>query len=277
MPSDEPTCGLPFDSGAAAFEERAGLPESVQLAVANALFRMAGLRAERRILDVGAGTGDIGLQLVQLGANYAGFDASVEMVNLFRARAAAAGLSPALTVADARGKWPADDSSVSVIFGSRSLHLIEASHVAREARRVARQDGARLVVGRVNRDADSPRAVIRREMHRLLRASGVLPRGSRENDGALRSALAGSGAAPFPEAVVAEWTVSRAPRASLDDWESKPGLAGTALDGALKREILAELRTFVERRFDDIDAPLPSVERYSLSGFAWTERTLDEK
>jgi ubiquinone/menaquinone biosynthesis C-methylase UbiE len=263
MSSGEPTYGGPFDSDAASFERRAGLPKTAQLAAANALFAASG---GGRILDVGAGTGDIGLELVRLGANYLGIDASGEMLEIFRARAAGAGVSPALVLADARSRWPVEGASVSVIFGSRSLHLLDVPHVTQEARRVASVTGARVVVGRVVREADSPRALIRREMRHRLSASGVVPRPGGENAAGLLAAFTADGATPLGEEVVAEWTVTRTPRASLDDWEGKPGLAGVSVEASLKRRVLSDLRAFVEARFGDIDAPYASVERYSLAG-----------
>jgi ubiquinone/menaquinone biosynthesis C-methylase UbiE len=278
MSSDEPTYGRPFDSGAISFERRAGLPENAQLAVAHALFSRS---RGGRILDVGAGTGDVGLPLVRMGANYLGIDASREMLDVFAARAAEARLLPALSLADARSRWPVDDGSVSVIFGSRSLHLLEVSHVASEARRVASPSGAELVIGRVVRDPDSPRAAIRREMRRRLRALGVTPRGGRDDAAALLATLTADGATPLHERVVAEWTVTRTPRASLDDWEGKPGLAGVDVDPDAKRRLLEGLRGFIEEHLGDIDAPFEAVERYSLAGVAlggpWREPTIHEE
>ncbi|HVU05180.1 MAG TPA: class I SAM-dependent methyltransferase [Polyangiaceae bacterium] len=254
-----------FDRQARSFGSRAGLPESVRRAIAVAVREMGRLESGR-LLDVGAGTGDVGLDLLLSGTAYTGIDVSPEMLAVFRERAAAAGASsPDLVVADATAPWPVPDGSVRAVFGSRSLHWIPASHLGAETVRVLEPNGA-LLVGRVVRDEAAPREVIRRYMRKLLREAGHenLRGGGRKRE-ALDECVRRGGRL-LPSRVVAEWAVRRTPRSSVEDWRDKEGLAGISLDRAQKERVLSEVLAFTARTFGNIDAPLEALERYVLDG-----------
>src|SRR5215831_12551614 len=122
---DEPV----FDAQAGAFEARAGLPAQACASIARALLDFGPFDAARRILDVGAGTGDIGLELAAAGRAYLGLDESEAMLTIFRNRAARVGLTPELIAGDARRPWPAAPRSVGLVFGSRSLHWLDPANV----------------------------------------------------------------------------------------------------------------------------------------------------
>jgi len=255
-----------FDAQASSFGKRAGLLPEVRQAIARAVVNLGGLEQDRRIVDIGAGTGEIGLELVGLGLSYAGIDASGGMLAAFRERAAALGLSPDLLVADACSRWPIPDASVRVVFGSRSLHWIETSHLVAEVQRVGSSSGAVLLIGRVVRDPDDPREQIRGAMQERLRAAGYEGRSGRDRAGESVAECVRRGARPLPERVVASWTVKRRPSSSIDDWRGKPGLAGRDVPDAVKARVLDEVLAFTTRAFGNIEAPVEVTERYVLGG-----------
>jgi SAM-dependent methyltransferase len=235
----------------ARFDRRAGLPRAACREIARAIADLAnGL-----VLDVGAGTGSIGAELVALGAEYAAIDASREMLAAFRTRCPEA----RLVEADANATWPFDDGSVSLVFGSRSLHLLEPGHVAREVRRVVRRGHA--VVGRVERDPWSVRSRVRAEMRRALARHGWEGRSGPRATSAILDAIGGDPLAPV---VAAEWAASAAPLGSIEAWRSKSGLAGLGVPESVKARVLADVEAWVRSAFPDPGTALESTERYIL-------------
>ncbi|HEX7670885.1 MAG TPA: class I SAM-dependent methyltransferase [Polyangiaceae bacterium] len=255
-----------FDLQAATFDRRAGLLPEVRAAIAGAVLEIGAVEGKHRILDLGAGTGDIGLELLSRGASYRGVDVSSGMLAVFRQRAAAAGLVPDLVVADAGVRWPAEDGSVRVVFGSRSLHWIDTAHLASETARVALPEGAVLIIGRVVRAPDDPRERIRAAMREFLREHGYEGRsgGGRAREGIAECVRRGGRA--LPARVAATWTVARRPSASLADWRSKPGLAGRDVPEDVKASVLADVLRFTNETFGNIEAPVDVTERYVLDG-----------
>jgi SAM-dependent methyltransferase len=227
---------------------------------------MGGVARGDRILDLGAGTGDIGLELVQRGAAYCGIDVSSEMLAVFRERAQALGLHPELVVADAGQTWPVESGSTRMVFGSRSLHWIETSHLVSEAARVASRSGAVLLIGRVARDPDDPRERIRAVMRTRLNLAGYEGRsGSDRSDQSIVECVR-RGARAISPRVVATWSVQRKPRSSLDDWRGKPGLGGRDVPEAVKERVLAEVERFTTDTFGNIEASIDVTERYVIAG-----------
>jgi ubiquinone/menaquinone biosynthesis C-methylase UbiE len=92
----------------------------------------------RRVLDVGTGTGRAALALAAAGATVTGVDASPQMLDVARARAAERGLTPTFEVADAQA-LPFADRSVDVAVCFRLLmHVPEWRRCVGELCRVSR-------------------------------------------------------------------------------------------------------------------------------------------
>ena len=146
---------------------------------------------DRTVLDVGTGTGRGAIALARRGAIVTGVDASAEMLEVARKRAAEAGVSVTFSREDAH-RLPFDDRSFDAVLCLRVLmhtpdwrrSLSELCRVARErvvfdypamasaallesvARRVAHAAGARVEAYRVFTDA-SVREVLRSNGFRL--------------------------------------------------------------------------------------------------------------
>jgi demethylmenaquinone methyltransferase/2-methoxy-6-polyprenyl-1,4-benzoquinol methylase len=110
-----------------------------------AAVRLAGARAEHKILDICAGTGDLALAFAATGARVTGTDFCPEMLSLARRKCAGSSNPPTFLGADAE-RLPFPDSAfdiASVAFGIRNVQ--DPLRGLREMSRVTRA-GGRVVV-----------------------------------------------------------------------------------------------------------------------------------
>lgn len=107
------------------------------------MLRLAGDVAGRRILDAGCGSGPLSAALRERGAVVSGFDRSVAMVDLARARL---GADADLVVHDLADQLPYDDNTFDDVVASLVLHYLEDwSGPLHELHRVLRP-GGRLIL-----------------------------------------------------------------------------------------------------------------------------------
>lgn len=256
----------PFDGQAPDFDRRAGLLDDDCRRIAAAVVSLAGVNAGDRVVEIGAGTGIMGRWFLDHPVRYMGLDLSRGMLGVFRRRAPGA----PLVQADGARPWPFPDGSVRAVFSSRAIHLLPLEHVVEELYRVGQtgdQPGAALVLGWVEREPESVKARMAREMQRRLRERGFPARtaGSRRVLQACRERSAG-GSADLPKTVVARWPVRHTARQSLDDWRSKEGLGGIVLPPGVQGEVLNELEAWAVEAFGGLDAALETEDAYVLEG-----------
>lgn len=248
-----------FDAQAAEFDRRVGLPEKDCRGIAAAVLSLAGAEAGDRVVEIGAGTGMMGRWFLDHPVRYVGLDLSRGMLEVFRRRAPSA----SLVQADGARRWPLPDGSVRGVFSSRAIHLLPLDHVVEELFRVVEPGGA-LVLGWVEREPESVKARMSREMQRRLRERGFPARsaGSRRVLQACRE----RGGMELPKTVVARWPVRHTARQSLDDWRSKEGLGGIVLPPGVQEEVLNELEAWAVEAFGGLDAALETEDAYVLEG-----------
>ena len=250
-----------FDEQATRYDARVGLPESVGTAVAAEIMARAGLQTEDLVLELGVGTGEIGIHLARLPVRYLGIDNSAEMLRLFRDRLGQDTAS--LLLADASQVWPLDDHAASVVFASRVIHLLDAEHVAKETLRVCRPGGW-LMLGRVLRDGGGVKERLRRRRLELLQQAGVGPLRGREGARRVVERLQVAGAESMGRRVVAEWTGAISPAEVIADWTSLSRMGSVAVDPVSRQEILAELQDWARAELGDLDQPETYRERYAI-------------
>lgn len=259
-----------FDGQATAFDARAGLPAVASTDVAAAVVALAGLGAQDLLVEVGAGSGEIGCHLIQSVA-YVGIDIAAPMLDVFRARLGERAAQVRLEVADGDEVWPVDDGSARAVFGSRCLHLLSLAHLLAEIDRVGAPGGVTLLVGRVARDDQGARMWMRRQMRWALRDAGFAGRSgggafSRDLVAACTGPDAPRAAAPIEPRVVARWTSATSPADALAAWSGKDGLAGIAVDAQTKREVLERVRERAVHEFGDLERRIEAIEEYVLAG-----------
>jgi len=254
-----------FDSQAAQYDERTGLPEPQCQAIVQAVLTLTEAQAGDLILELGAGTGQIGTWFMQSSLCYIGIDISRAMLDQFRQRLLrnAAGW---LIHSDANQAWPINDRSVRIIFSSRALHCLSLDHVIRESLRVARPDGAMLVIGRIRREPNSIAARMQQEMHRRLQQYGLEEQSGNRHQKRLIERFRQLGADILEPVTAVRRTVKRAPQKSLESWQNKSGLAGIDLPADIKRSVLEQLRSWAGTEFGDLQKSVESAESYLLQG-----------
>jgi len=248
-----------FDEQAPLYDARAGLPAAAGADVARAIVEGAGTRPGDLVVELGAGTGEIGAHFARLAVRYVGLDRSAPMLEVFRGKMTES--SPSLVVADCDRPWPLRDGAASVVFASRVVHLLDADHVAREARRVCRPAGC-LIVGRVMRDDDGAKARLRRRRRALLANAGLAPRQGEEGTRRVVERCRAAGGTSLGPQVVAEWTGATTPAAVIAGWERLSRMGSIEVDPATRAAILDDLRGWAGSAFGDLAHPQPFRERY---------------
>lgn len=274
-----------FDDQASKYDSRVGLTGMDSAEIARSVLDIAEFKSKDLVLEIGAGTGEIGQWFPQFPVRYIGLDLSAGMLAEFRHRldsndklsveSLSGELSSQLTQdkfdvtlihADGNQKWPVEDGTVRVIFSSRTIHLLEPDLVLAEVFRVARKDGTFLIVGRIQRSKDSMKAKMKQGLQRLLRARGFSGREGEQNQQKLIELFCEKGAFPIAPVTVSRWKESSTPADSLDNWRQKSGLAGNDFPANIKQEILAELQTWAEETFGGLNTMIESESAYVLQG-----------
>jgi SAM-dependent methyltransferase len=254
-----------FDSQAPTFDARAGVPPEACRAIAANVLELGQLGDGELLLEIGAGTGQLGGELLEHWPGYVGLDLSAPMLDEFRARLAPLDRAK-LVQGDAAEPWPVPSDSVGVVLGSRVLHLLPPAHVAAEALRVRGPRGLCLLVGRVRRDPESVRARMRRQMRQLVVEAGFAVGARDRAVPELFERLTLAQAEPIAERSVARWARAHSPRAALDSWRAHRALAGVSLSESVHESILTQLSDWAEATFGSLDTSTLSDEEYVLSG-----------
>lgn len=255
-----PAPTVSFDGQAADFDLRAGLPAGVAPRIAAAVAELAPA-GSGAILDVGAGTGQIGEHLAGGRSRYLGMDVSGPMLAVFRRKLGGG----ALVRADAGAPWPIASGKVKLVFLSRAAHLLPPAVLVEESLRVASPEGAVIVFGGVRSEPESLRAVVRREMRQLLAEHGFEARRAGDSQGRLTGALAERGGEVLPVRIAASWSVVHRAGDALAAWRAKAGLGGRAVAPEVQDRVLRRLEEWIRERYGSLDVALDATERYELA------------
>jgi ubiquinone/menaquinone biosynthesis C-methylase UbiE len=252
-----------FDDQAAMFDQRAGMTVEYCRAIASAVVEIGQLAPGDLILEVGPGTGQIG-QWFSAPMRYAGIDKSAGMLKQFQSQPGSGASNQVLVLTDANRGWPIASGVARVIFSSRAMHHLNEEHAASEVFRVAAPDGATLIIGRIQRDPESVRARMAREMNNGLRKHGYEGRRGEQHNRNLFESCRRRGAQILEPVTVVTWKVLASPRQSLDSWRCHKGLGGVQVPAETKERILAELEDWAQEAFGGLDEQFQSEETYNL-------------
>ena len=261
-----------YDDQAKHYDARAGLPVAAVEDIVHAIVGCVKVGDLLRCVELGAGTGELGIGLAQQPRwSYTAIDMSEGMLDIFGKRP---GLPETahLVQDDVNERWPVSDQSIDLVFTSRSVHHFDLDHFVAELWRVAAQGGLLLLVGSVQRDGDSVKALLRQEMRRRLAAAGFEGRSGKGQRKALFGACCERGAEMIELCAAARWNIEASPMASIDNWRNKMGLAGLNIPDGLKGEILDGVTQWASERWGALDVPQRMEERYLMAGVRLPER-----
>ena len=265
MPGKAASVPMDFDAQATTYNERTGFPDEAVAPIVAAICDMMPGIDEAVLLELGAGTGTLGVALSRQAGTYIGMDRSSAMLGQL---VSSGGFPPGMRrlVADASASWPVQSGMVQGFFTSRALHLFDLDNVCAELHRTADPAGATFLAGRVERDRESIHGVLRREMRRHLREAGYLAHDGHRAWEQLEAVLCEWNGQTLQSRTVAKWQRCRSPAQMLAAWENKPGLAGLSLTREAKVSVLTRVRAWAKNRYNNLDEPCEIQESYQLQG-----------
>lgn len=230
-----------FDPRAASFDSHRSLPDGVPEAIRAAVRQSSLGSTQRRVLDLGAGTGRIGKAFVAAGEFYVGVDFSLGMLRQFAAQC------PVACLLQADGQHlPFPDHTfdlvllMQVVSGAASWERLLC-----EALRVVGRPGA-IVVGNTVAPISGVDAQLKRQLRAILGSMGVAmhePKKSKTD--ALTWLKARS--AGHKEVVAAHWTAERSTEQFIA--RHRTGARFAALPAQVQEEALRRLSAWAEARF----------------------------
>lgn len=255
-----------YDAQADSYDARAGIGRDIAQQVAATAIGLVETDKPVNILEIGCGTGEIGQFLGNAADHYVGLDASARMLDVFQQQVVASD-RVCLIHADANQAWPLTDLQADLVFSSRALHLLDLAHVLHEIKRLGSDQGFVCTLGRVVRDPDGIADTMRRTMREILEAKGIQGRNGKRNMQAFAAHCMNEGAEDLGTIEAAAWSVTESPHTSLNNWATKPGLAGNSLDQPMQTAVLAELQAWALQHYGTIDYTEKFTSHYVLRAF----------
>lgn len=247
---------ISFDQIAHAYDSLHAHPPEVAARIGAAIARAT--RAGALVLELGVGTGRIGLPAAAAGCRVAGVDISLEMLRVARTN----GLH-----AVAQGdmlQLPIRDAAIDAVLAVHVFHLVSDWRGAlAEAVRVLRPGGA-IINGRDWRDPESCYGLLRAKLREVAMdlQPGIRPPGA---GAALAQALARYGGVTDDELVAAEWEMRASPAQIIEDMAAGNEPETWALGEALLQAAIARVRAWAEATWSDLAAEQTVRRRFLLS------------
>ncbi len=237
-------------------------PPEVSKAIGEAVFAQVG--ADRRVLEIGIGTGRIALPVVAAGCRVIGFDLSAEMLAEVKAQLADDDRRARLRILRAdMHAIPLRDNSVDGAMAIHVLHLAKDwRKVLTEAARVMRT-GAAFMEGSDWIDPESVTGALRDELRAKVAAltpNFMPPAATAARDTLLRDL----GGDDVQELRVAEWLTYASPAERLSAIAERRDNESWVLPPDLFETVLAHLRDYAAARWDDLETPQPVMRRFLM-------------
>jgi ubiquinone/menaquinone biosynthesis C-methylase UbiE len=254
-----------YDKMAAGFERRRALPGEVAQSVRSAVLAAVGHTASPRLLDLGAGSGRMGLSFVAAGDDYVAVDLSERMLRVF-AEKDAGGLRARLVQADGRALPFANASFDVVLLIAVFGDVPDWRPLVAEACRVL-QPGGVVALGRTATPDDGIDERLKERLDFLLAQRMVLaPRKTGRKNAAQHLAAT---ATVTTNLVTATWSVERSTRQFLE--RHAEGARFSRLPHNIREEALAELGEWAKQRFGSLDTAFTETHRFEMQLFRFGE------
>jgi demethylmenaquinone methyltransferase/2-methoxy-6-polyprenyl-1,4-benzoquinol methylase len=252
-----------YDLAAPSFERHRALPDGVPEAIRAAVLEAVDA-ASPRLLDLGAGTGRIGIPFIAARDDYVGVDLSFGMLSEFKRRAGSSARAPRLVQADGE-RLPFRDATFDAIMLIQVFGGLRGwRRVLVEARRVLRGAGL-LVLGRTVAPPEGLDARMKAHLALLLEEIGAPTdrTNTRESaQGWLEHEARGT------RLIAARWTASRTPRGFIE--RHGTGARFSALPQPVKEEAMRRLADWAATAFGSLDAASAELNEFELQLFRFS-------
>ena len=248
-----------FDRAASYYDQTRPLPESIAQEGIQSILDLTGPRA--RTLEIGTGTGRIGIPLLERGLDLVGCDISSKMLRRLHEKL------PAARVAQADATLlPFPTAHFDVVFTVHVLHLIPSwIDVLREIRRVLVPEGKYLNVTTWGSTGVSTRERLRVHWRDWLGAHGLNVRNpGMQNHVDFVQAIQSQGG-QLTEVEVLRYPLKYILRQELERFSGRIYSDAWDVPDDLFESSIQDLRTFAEHEYGDLDRPLEDEVRFFIN------------
>ena len=246
-----------FDRAVEYYDQTRALPEWRHNAMIAALARETGITRESRVLEIGVGTGRIGISVAEHVRQLFGIDLSIEMMNKLRLKLADTNLNIAIAQANAR-YLPFASDTFDVAYAVHVYHLVAHWQDAiLDARRVLKP-GGKFVVSFHKRDPNSPNVLLRAHMRELAKEYGVDTRrpGSQSEDEVFAEIVKWDADPRIVQTSV--WQEEENVAEILDELDRQIFSETWAIPRTVMDEIMPRLRAWSQEKYGDPAPPVPT-------------------
>lgn len=156
-----PTTTSFYDQQASVFDQRVGLSLPRCKQVVATIEQLCGFNQQATLIEMGCGTGELGLLLAAQFDHYIGMDLSLAMLKQYKSHDQSDSIP--LIQADGNATWPVANQQADIIFSSRAIHWIDPKHTVNEIYRIANKNHALFMVFR-----EGLRQLIYRMLNRMI-------------------------------------------------------------------------------------------------------------
>jgi ubiquinone/menaquinone biosynthesis C-methylase UbiE len=254
-----------YDAVAPAFDRHRRVPDAVLEAIRAAILNALGQVFHPRLLDIGAGTGRIGLPFVAAGDDYVGLDLSLGMLRQFADRARQRGRRLSHLVQADGQHLPFRDAAFDAVMLIQLFGGLRGwRQLLGETRRVLTTAGL-VFVGRLVSPECGLDAQMKQRLAFILSELGARSETRNTREDALRWLEAE--AHRTDRIIAAAWDVERTPRGFLNRHQT--GAYFSALPEPVKKNASRRLSTWAEATFGSLDRVVPERHSFELRVFGF--------
>jgi ubiquinone/menaquinone biosynthesis C-methylase UbiE len=244
-----------FDRAVEYYDQTRAMPPERHRALIDALVRETGIHKSSRVLEIGIGTGRIGMSVAEHVRRLFGIDLSLEMMGVLRRKLADTNVNIDIAQADA-GKLPFGDDTFDVAYAVHVYHLVAGwQNAMRDAWRLVKRGGC-FVISFHKREDDSPTARIRKQLREWAEARGVeTKRPGTHSEEEILGEIRAWGIEPRI-VVCSAWTEPEVPEKILEELDRQIFSETWMIPRAVMDDVMPRVREWARESYGDLSKPI---------------------